>query len=67
MLKFILVTVRHTIYSNQTQILEVEVFPFVNEWEAIEQAPTRKLIKILGNEGLLGIRFSKGSNVSICI
>ncbi|CAL8089780.1 unnamed protein product [Orchesella dallaii] len=41
------------------QILEEDVIPNVKEWELAEESPTNEIVRKLGKEGLLGIRFPK--------
>lgn len=45
------------------QIIDQEINPHVDQWEAEKQFPAHKIFKILGNAGFLGVNKPVGETV----
>lgn len=51
--------------SHFFQIIETDINPFVEEWEAKEDFPAHQVFKKLGDAGMLGIDKSPGKNTTL--
>lgn len=38
-----------------SQLIDTEINPYVNEWEAEDQMPSHHIWKLMGNAGFLGV------------
>lgn len=43
------------------QLIDTEINPYVNEWEAKEQMPSHHIWKLMGDAGFLGVHKPVGN------